>query len=782
MTDGYESDTESYVNTTNTNTNKKRKPNKNILPTIDEEMKDTEIDNQVFNKKTWDNYRYSPYDIDRMNNLIKKYSKPVGNNYQNKKRKIEQSTSQSKSNNDNNMLGWVSATRTKYFLLHDQSIDWLMMYYDSIGIGPEILTEEHIEENRKLIKDASHIDILFEGGNIFEKKIFEELANIFHNGDFVLVFTEEDMKTYREERNIDGMIREKNNYVKHLMEKGIPIIAQAPLINDNNKTFGVADLLIRSDYLKVLFKTFVPDKEINTKAPFLKMKNTNETYHYRVIDIKWTTMVLCVDGVTIRNEGFFPAYKGQLAVYTAALESLQGYIPNYAYIMPKAWRIDKSKIPEDQKHLYRGFSAFDRPGVIDYSCRDSDYLFKTKEAIQWVQRVMTEGREWRYGLEKPSVPELYPNLNKSFNPAYDKIKEELADRYGDPTMVWYVQTTNRDLAHSKGIYDVRDPRCTLDVLGISSGSNRGLVIEQILEINRHNQLEDLVRPKKIINNSFGWKDAHPLDYFVDFETINYNLFVKPNDMNLDNNYVESDVTFMIGIGFSHNERIDSNDLISSLNMDKFKCECCINIDKNKGWEFVCFHLVVFSPNNELEMFRMFYQFIIKRQELFKNDNDYKKANESYNNGDIFNSMNTSSLLKSRLFHWTDAELRFMRCANKRIGCSNNELVKLIDSFDKITVWIDMCKIFEQVPITVRGSFRFKLKHIGNAFCKNGLIDTNWDDGRMSNGFRAMLEGIKLYRTGVPMTKCVELYKEIIDYNEVDCRVVWEIVNYLRNNH
>jgi predicted RecB family nuclease len=53
---------------------------------------------------------------------------------------------------------------------------------------------------------------------------------------------------------------------------------------------------------------------------------------------------------------------------------------------------------------------------------------------------------------------------------------------------------------------------------------------------------------------------------------------------------------------------------------------------------------------------------------------------------------------------------------------------------------------------------------------------------MSDGFRAMLEAIKLYRTHKPMNREEPIYKDIIDYNEVDCRVVWEIVNYLRANH
>lgn len=746
--------------------------------------------NDILESDIWANYKYTDSEINRMNFLINKYkSKPM-----NKKIK--------KLSDNDQMLGWVSATRTKYYLLHDQSIDWLNLYFDKIGIGPELPTPEQILENTNLLKDASHIELLFEGGNVFEKKIYEELADIYGD-DFVLVFNESDMKKYREEKTIDGMIRDGNNRVKQLMNQGTPIIAQAPLINDENKTFGVADILIRSDYLEVLFKTFTPDAEINIKAPLLKMKKINnrgdDSYHYRVIDCKWTTMVLCVDGLTIRNDSFFPAYKGQLAVYTAALESLQGYIPKVAYIMAKAWRIDKANIPDDEKHLFKGFSAFDRPGVINYAERDRDYLIRTKEAIQWMQQVMTEGREWRYELSVPknkntkiklaTVEGMYPNMNKSYNPTYDKVKETLAQRYGDPTMVWYVGTKHRDNAHAKGIYDIRDPKCTLSVLGIPD-QGRGPVIKEIIKINTRNQTKDLVRPKKITNNLFGWKDDNMLDYYVDFETINYNLFIDPYDMDIDNSYFDSDVTFMIGFGFNSDPLINSEQLIKGLNIDKTKCNYQINIDKEKGWEFICLYLVNFKLPNELEMFRLFYQFTILRQELVRT---------------IYKVTDT----QTRMFHWTAAELRFMSRAihrirsgeytkhhieNKQMNFKTDtgiqlsvkqiqaELDSLIDNFNSSVLWIDMCKVFEKVPIVVKGSFRFKLKHIGNAFYANGLIDTHWGDGKMSDGFRAMMGAIRLYRTNEPMDETNQMFKEIIDYNEVDCRVVWEIVNYLRSNH
>ena len=37
------------------------------------------------------------------------------------------------------------------------------------------------------------------------------------------------------------------------------------------------------------------------------------------------------------------------------------------------------------------------------------------------------------------------------------------------------------------------------------------------------------------------------------------------------------------------------------------------------------------------------------------------------------------------------------------------------------------------------------------------------------------------RTGVPMSR-IDLMQDIICYNEVDCKVMMEIVRYLRENH
>ena len=91
-------------------------------------------------------------------------------------------------------------------------------------------------------------------------------------------------------------------------------------------------------------------------------------------------------------------------------------------------------------------------------------------------------------------------------------------------------------------------------------------------------------------------------------------------------------------------------------------------------------------------------------------------------------------------------------------------------------WIDLHKIFRDRPIVVKGAKDFKLKSIANAMKDQGFISRSftWNDS-LNNGITAMIMAIKYYK------KCnndPSIMNEIIRYNEVDCRVLWEIVNYL----
>ncbi len=66
----------------------------------------------------------------------------------------------------------------------------------------------------------------------------------------------------------------------------------------------------------------------------------------------------------------------------------------------------------------------------------------------------------------------------------------------------------------------------------------------------------------------------------------------------------------------------------------------------------------------------------------------------------------------------------------------------------------------------------------------GIIETNWEDssldglGAMVGAWRCATEAAK---TTVPLAE-IDLMQDIRRYNEVDCKVMMEIVTYLRQNH
>jgi hypothetical protein len=72
---------------------------------------------------------------------------------------------------------------------------------------------------------------------------------------------------------------------------------------------------------------------------------------------------------------------------------------------------------------------------------------------------------------------------------------------------------------------------------------------------------------------------------------------------------------------------------------------------------------------------------------------------------------------------------------------------------------------------------------------HGFIKSQWAD-ELGDGLSAMMHAIEYYRVvndfdTLPEQRKLEynaLFKSIIDYNEIDCKTVWEIVSYLRKHH
>ena len=100
-------------------------------------------------------------------------------------------------------------------------------------------------------------------------------------------------------------------------------------------------------------------------------------------------------------------------------------------------------------------------------------------------------------------------------------------------------------------------------------------------------------------------------------------------------------------------------------------------------------------------------------------------------------------------------------------------------------WYDFLNlVVRDEPVTVKGSLGFGLKSMAQAMHSHGLIDTVWDSS-VTDGLGAMVgawwSAAEAKTQGCPMRN-IELMSEIEKYNEIDCKVMMEVIVYLRQYH
>tara|TARA_Y100000996_G_scaffold97928_1_gene70368 strand:+ start:6135 stop:7775 length:1641 start_codon:yes stop_codon:yes gene_type:complete len=125
-----------------------------------------------------------------------------------------------------------------------------------------------------------------------------------------------------------------------------------------------------------------------------------------------------------------------------------------------------------------------------------------------------------------------------------------------------------------------------------------------------------------------------------------------------------------------------------------------------------------------------------------------------------------------IFHWGHAECKYMEYIHEIYGD--------IDFPDYILV--DLLDHFRLEPIIVQGVFQFGLKSIGKALYNNGLIETTWDESN-DNGLDAMIKFKEICKNPkkIPLKRYLEI-KDIIYYNQIDCKVLQDIYFLLKKNY
>jgi hypothetical protein len=573
----------------------------------------------------------------------------------------------------------VSASSIRNYMLGDTLVDYLK---EMKLVTPE--TDKFI----KHIMDA---------GTDFEK----ELLSLLKSKGFQ--FTQIANHHY-DSRSVD-----KNLETIEAMKRGDNIIYQGVLINTSNNTFGMPDIIIRADYINKLFGcNIISDEESSLGSPTL-----GTPWHYKIIDVKHSTIHLDCTGVYIINNENIPAYKGQVYIYTEALNRIQGINIMKGFIWGRKYEYTSEGVKIVNTNLLT------KLGTIDYNGRDSDYITKTNQAIEWMRDVRLNSHKWTLDTDNLSTmkSELFPNMNYISDSCSQKFKKELAYKIGDITLLWNCGIKERMIAHSRGIYSIYDSRLSAEMMGMKEDSRMAEIVNKMLDINR---TKTNFSPNTFSAEENNWLETNSniMEFSIDFETCahSYDSTIKDKIIYEHNpSYI-----FMIGVHYV----IDGTQYYESFVM------------KEK------------TDASEKEMYDEFYDYIKGKMFLYKKN-------------------------IAKFYHWYPAETK---CYNE---FKNKH--KSHDFNDENFIFYDLSRVFTKQPIIINGVYNYKLKTVARALHKMGYIKESWDDmNQCGDGLTAMFLASQYY--DMPVEKRDDkIMNDIIEYNKVDCSSVSELLEFLRNH-
>jgi len=378
----------------------------------------------------------------------------------------------------------VAASRTFNFCCDDPLLDWLEAFGEAKGYVPDHLRSGYDAR-------ADFRVFLTERANEFESVVTDYLAK------------RHEVVRIRKELG-DVRTRAAVEATWAAMSGGAVIIAQSVLWNPESRTYGVPDLLIRSDVLRQLFPSDISEAEATQTASDLPIPDV----HYRVVDVKFTTLDLLKDG---HAAGDHLKYMVQIWLYNEALGRLQGYTPTMAFLLGRRWKDSKS----------RGTSAFDRIARVDHNryLKNAGMDLRTfaLTACDWIRRLRRDGGGWDV-VPTPSVPELWPNIRRTDDQPWHHAKLEIARQLEDLTLLPRVTPEKRFQAIAGGVCRWTDPQCSAARFGIT-GEKLPILVDAVIHANHSGVDGAVVFPERVTANEMFWRGPVTPEFYVDFETV-----------------------------------------------------------------------------------------------------------------------------------------------------------------------------------------------------------------------------------------------------------------------
>ena len=126
-------------------------------------------------------------------------------------------------------------------------------------------------------------------------------------------------------------------------------------------------------------------------------------------------------------------------------------------------------------------------------------------------------------------------------------------------------------------------------------------------------------------------------------------------------------------------------------------------------------------------------------------------------------------INAKVIHWSNAEKSFYNRVNLRYG----------NIFKNIN-WFDLLRFFKDNNILILDSLNFSLKSIATSMYKYGLIQSIWNN-EITSGSDAMFFSWQEYIKYNNINSS-DKFRDVIFYNEIDCKTMYEIFEYLKSNH